>query len=265
MRRKCLGAGTKNTRMKPIVLVGAILGLLAAIFMTAGIFLLYPLDQGAQPTIPVPPSLIVLFEVTMLGTMWSAFFGFLFVNRFPTFGEPVYDRRITTGEIGVLVHVDASSLPAVRGVLEETGAHDIEVEDSGRRRVDTRAWIRFVAAGGFLLIFVSVLGALFWYDILRIPFPSQMVHQSSTGYVEGPRLAAPADAVPLQGPVLVAGQPATEPLPADANSLQRGQVLFDVTCIVCHGQKWHGRWPTQWILLAQAGRPYRRVGQGYLG
>jgi mono/diheme cytochrome c family protein len=81
------------------------------------------------------------------------------------------------------------------------------------------------------------------YDILKISFPSNMVNQDSTAYEQGPRLAAPAEAVPIQGPVLIAGQPATRPIPATANSLQRGQVLFNINCAVCHGPEGQGNGP----------------------
>jgi mono/diheme cytochrome c family protein len=41
--------------------------------------------------------------------------------------------------------------------------------------------------------------------------------------------------VPVQGPELIAGQPATEPLAATTASVQRGHVLFDINCAICHG------------------------------
>src|SRR5512137_839693 len=65
-----LGRPPVRTRVGRMALIGALLGLLTAVFLSVGIFLLYPLAQGGQPIVPVPPTLIVLFEVTMLGTMW---------------------------------------------------------------------------------------------------------------------------------------------------------------------------------------------------
>jgi mono/diheme cytochrome c family protein len=92
-----------------------------------------------------------------------------------------------------------------------------------------------LAAGAILLLFT--------YEVIKIPFPTQMDDQDSVAYGQGPRLAAPAEAVPVQGPVLIADQPASEPLAADAASLQRGQVLFDVDCALCHGQDGTGMGP----------------------
>jgi mono/diheme cytochrome c family protein len=217
-----------------ITLLGALLGFLISLSLTVGIFLLYPLIQGGQPLVPVPPSLIIVFEVTMLGTMWGAFFGFLLVNRFPAFGRPAYNPQITAGDIGLLVRVDEQLVPQAERVFHEEGAHDVQRLE--REWINTGAWFRLVATAGLVVAVLAGVSLLFFYDILRIPFPSQMVHQDSIGYEQRPRLAVPAEAIPVQGPVLIAGQPASEPIPATADSLQRGRVLFDINCAVCHGK-----------------------------
>jgi mono/diheme cytochrome c family protein len=220
--------------MPRVALLGAILGLVTAVSLLAAAFLLYPLLQGGQPVLPIPPSLIITIEVTLLGTMWTLFFGFFVVNRLPAFGRPVYDGRITLGKIGVVVRPDQAQTLEVERALREAGAEDLQ-RLAGRRGPDIRAWVRFAAAVvGVLVVGVGV-SLLFAYDVIRIPFPSQMVNQDSVGYVQGPRLAVPAEAIPVQGPVLLADQPALEPVPATANSLQRGEVLYGIDCAVCHG------------------------------
>jgi mono/diheme cytochrome c family protein len=239
---KMLGRPRVRTKMNLVSLGGAILGVLLALFLTAGIFLLYPLVQGGQPIVPIPPSLIVTFEATMLGTMWVTFLGFLVLNRLPVFGRPAYDARITAGDIGVLVHTDEEASPQVEQVLREGGAHDVRRIEDGEW-INTGAWTRFVVATGFVLIVLTGISLLFFYDVLRIPFPTQMIHQDSIGYVEGPRLAAPADAVPVQGPALINGRPASGPVPATDDSLQRGQVLFGINCALCHGESGTGDGP----------------------
>jgi mono/diheme cytochrome c family protein len=81
------------------------------------------------------------------------------------------------------------------------------------------------------------------YDVLKITFPTNMAEQDSVAYLEGPRLAAPPESVPIQGPVLIANQPASQPVPSSADSIQRGQALFGMTCAVCHGPKGDGNSP----------------------
>jgi mono/diheme cytochrome c family protein len=231
-----------QTPLRRIVALGAVLGLLVALFLTAGIFVLYPLIQDGQPLIPVPPSLIIVFEVVMLGTMGMAFLGFLFVNRFPAFGNPMYDRRITRDAIGVLVEVSSGLAESVEAVFRDNRARDIE-SAAAERQVSLRSWATFGALVTAILLIGAGVSLLFFYNVIRIPFPSQMVNQDSIAYEQGPRLAAPAAAVPIQGPVLIGGWPASEPIPATADSLQRGQVLFGIHCALCHGEAGAGDGP----------------------
>jgi hypothetical protein len=92
-RPEILGRPRYRGRVGRLALLGALLGLLLGLFLTVGIWLLYPLVQGGQPIIPIPPTLIILFEATMLGTMWAAFFSLLLENRFPIFKSQLYDPR----------------------------------------------------------------------------------------------------------------------------------------------------------------------------
>jgi mono/diheme cytochrome c family protein len=220
-------------RLGPVALGGAIFGIALATFLTAGIFLLYELIQGGQPIIPIPPSLIVYFEATMLGTMWVTFFGLILVNGFPIFKHQPYDPQITEGYIGVLAKVDETLADRVENALKANGAYHMYREEVSRA-VDTGRRIFWVVFGGGLVV-TLIVTVLFVYDIVRIDFPTQMANQDSIAYDQGPRLAAPAEAVPVQGPVLIVDQPATEPVASTADSLQRGQVLFGYTCQVCHG------------------------------
>jgi mono/diheme cytochrome c family protein len=233
-----LGRPPVRTRVGRLALIGALLGLLTAVFLSVGIFLLYPLVQGGQPIVPVPPTLIVLFEVTMLGTMWMTFFAMLVSNRFPTFKTGAYDPRVTEGHIGILAQVDESLGDRVANILTENGGHHL-IREAADLRPDIRFkvfWPVFFA----LVVVATAVGLLFVYDILRIPFPSNMVDQDSVAFDQGPRLAAPDQAVPIQGPVLIAGQPASEPVPSSPASLQRGQVLFGINCVICHGPSGDG-------------------------
>ena len=92
-----------------------------AAFLTVGIFLIWPLRVGGQPIVPIPPSLIIFFELTMLGTMWATFFGMLFLNRFPAMDKLPYDPRITEGNVGVLAKVDDSLADRVAEALGSLG------------------------------------------------------------------------------------------------------------------------------------------------
>jgi mono/diheme cytochrome c family protein len=233
-----LGRRPAYERLLPIALIGAVGGFLAALFLTVVTPHLYEIPVGGQPLIPGPPTIIIVFEFTMLGTLLATFGGLLAEIAFPAVGRHEYDYRITEGHMGVLAVVDETLADQVEAALRETGAHHLKVAEANPLP-GPRTWRRLALVGGFAVV-PTVIGLLFAYSVLVIPLPNQMVNQPSIAYDQGPRLAAPAVAVPVQGPVLIAGQPASEPVPATADSLQRGGILFNVNCAMCHGPDGNG-------------------------
>jgi mono/diheme cytochrome c family protein len=214
-------------------LSGAILGIPTAAILTIGLFLLYPIIQGGQPLVPVPPSLIVFFEVTMLGTMWAAFFGLLWLSGFPVFKTVPYDPRVTEGYIAVQVATQEIHAGVLEDAFMNSGA--VEVKKLQAVPVIDQKFRRFWGSVGIGITIFAVISLLFFYDVFHINFPSNMIDQNSFGFEQGPRLAAPAESVPIQGPDLIAGVPASEPVPATTASLQRGSILFSINCTPCHG------------------------------
>jgi mono/diheme cytochrome c family protein len=236
-QQSMLGRKRNYRHLIPTALAGAIIGFLTGLFLTVGTPLLYSIVVGGQPIVPIPPSLIILFEFTMLGTMLATFGGLLAESRFPRFGTEIYDRRITEGHLGILVQTSADRAGEVRRILEANGAHHLQQLDAPT--VAKHPWRRWgIVIGLILLPTVALL--LFAYAVVSVPLPDQMVDQPSIAYVEGPRLAAPAQSVPLQGPVLIDGWPASQPIPSSDASVRRGSVLFGIDCLLCHGEQGKG-------------------------
>jgi mono/diheme cytochrome c family protein len=96
------------------------------------------------------------------------------------------------------------------------------------------AYKRLMIAGA-LVVVILILIELWAYDVIKIDFVSFMEIQPSFGVQEDP-LPVPARSIPVEGPASIPnmGAPAN-PVPADALSLQRGQTLFHINCIMCHG------------------------------
>jgi mono/diheme cytochrome c family protein len=228
-----LGRPKPKGYVSRMALLGAALGLITAVTLVAGTGMLYPLNQGNQPIVPIPPMLIIMFELAMLGTMWAAFFGMLVSNGFPVFKKRAYHPQISTDSIGVVVEVDDGLKEKIETVFKDNQAHQIIQEAASPKR-DT-GMLRFWAGFAGFLIIAAGVGGLFVYDVVRIPFPSQMIEQESIAAQQGPRLAAPAAAVPVQGSILVNGQPSTNPVAASVDSLQRGKIFFSIDCELCHG------------------------------
>ncbi len=94
-----------------------------------------------------------------------------------------------------------------------------------------------------LVLSPFVVGLLVTYQIIRIRFPSDMERSPAVGYQEGPRLSPPEQAVPIQGEAVIPEEFPVNPVPADAVSVQRGRILYDIHCALCHGDLGQGDGP----------------------
>jgi mono/diheme cytochrome c family protein len=104
------------------------------------------------------------------------------------------------------------------------------------------------------------------YEVVGVDFTSFMEDQPSIGYQESPRRLPAADAVPLSRPAyLDVAAGVTNPVPADEVSLQRGKILFDLNCALCHGPQGKGDGPITRFWREDARRPANltdpRIGQ----
>lgn len=103
----------------------------------------------------------------------------------------------------------------------------------------TRRGLIFIA----LVILPLVAGLLITYQILSIPFPTDMQFQPAVGYQEGPRMLPPEDAVSVDGKSIILDTVPENPVPMDEVSLQRGKILYSIHCELCHGAEGDGDGP----------------------
>lgn len=94
-----------------------------------------------------------------------------------------------------------------------------------------------------LLLAPFIIGLLLTYQLVRIPFPTNMAESLAVGYQAGPRISPPEGAVPIQGEAVIPEEVPVNPVPADATSLQRGEILYRIHCALCHGETGHGDGP----------------------
>ena len=110
--------------------------------------------------------------------------------------------------------------------------------------IPPRGYLRRVVITFAVLAVPLLLGLIFTYDIIKINWTSTMEDQKAIEYQQGPRKSAPAEAVRFDGPSLSkTGELATNPVPADAVSLERGRILFERNCSLCHGAGGLGNGP----------------------
>jgi len=88
-----------------------------------------------------------------------------------------------------------------------------------------------------------IVGLLFTFELVKINFPTDMAEQPSVGYQDGPRLLPPNESVPVQAELIVLDALPINPIPADAVSLQRGEILYSIHCSLCHGMSGQGDGP----------------------
>lgn len=123
-----------------------------------------------------------------------------------------------------------------------------------------------------IIITFAAIGILFsipmllLYDVIKINWRSNMEVQVSIQPQEGPRKWAPAGSVSYEAPSIpqTGGLP-TNPVPADAVSLVRGQQLYTHHCSVCHGLQGKGDGSVAQFWKADVKRPANltepRIGQ----
>ncbi len=116
----------KSTWMWYVASVGGLLGLLGSTWLTRMTELAWPLQTGNMPIVAWWPNLIVIFEMTMLGSILATVITLLvsagLVRKMPA----LYDPEVTDGKILVGVqNPSAATLPALERALTAGGAAEI--------------------------------------------------------------------------------------------------------------------------------------------
>ncbi|GAB4522082.1 MAG: hypothetical protein Fur0018_03320 [Anaerolineales bacterium] len=118
-----LGRPMTWTNVPKIAMGGFIGAFIISIALNWGTPLLYPIYVGGQPLLPVPPTIILTFEISMLGLMLSTFLGVLWESVFPSYGPKIYTSEVSHGKIGlVFTCVGGEKCKNIHQALAELGA-----------------------------------------------------------------------------------------------------------------------------------------------
>jgi len=127
---RILGRPKVKTNVPRIGMLGVILGGIAGAFFIYGIPALYPLHVGGQPLFPVPPGIIIIFELTMLGLMGFSFIGMFFESHFPSY-EPVdYMPEISDGKIAVFFLCSQERQKELEDAMLASGAESVKPQEA---------------------------------------------------------------------------------------------------------------------------------------
>jgi mono/diheme cytochrome c family protein len=91
----------------------------------------------------------------------------------------------------------------------------------------------------FILLSIAVLGIVllmvFTYDIIKLDWITFMEIQPSYKPMENP-LPVPPNSIPVEGAAYIAGMGApVNPIIPDEVSISRGESLYSINCVICHG------------------------------
>ncbi|MBM3150691.1 MAG: DUF3341 domain-containing protein [Chloroflexi bacterium] len=121
-----LGRPHQWSNVPRLALGGALGGFLIGVFFAFGTPYLYPIEVGGQPLIPVPPSVVVLFEMTMLGLLVATFLGVFLDSRFPSYAPKEYVPQISDGKIAVFFECPVEKRKKITDALAALGAESIQ-------------------------------------------------------------------------------------------------------------------------------------------
>jgi hypothetical protein len=128
---RALGRPEVKTPLAAIALASVAAGLAIGLFFAVVTPYLYVIRVGGQPVAPVPTTVLLLYEFTMLILILGSFVGVVALNNLPSTG-PSYDGpALTDDRIGVLFRCPVGKRDDARAVLESQKAqhiHEPQVE-----------------------------------------------------------------------------------------------------------------------------------------
>jgi hypothetical protein len=122
---RALGRPRQHTFVPRLAMGGAVAGFLFGLFLNFGSPQLYYHHVGGQPVIPIPPGIIILFEMTMLFMLLSTFVGLFINSNFPSYAPHYYAPEISDGKIGVFFACPSENETTFVDALNALGAETV--------------------------------------------------------------------------------------------------------------------------------------------
>ena len=104
---------------------GSVLGMAFGLFLAGGITHLYPLQVDGQALFAGAKTVILVFEMTMLGMLASTFIGVFLDSSFPSYRPKEYIPEISDGKIAILYNISEDKQSEIKKVLQSLGAESI--------------------------------------------------------------------------------------------------------------------------------------------
>lgn len=114
-----------TTRVPLFALAGFVGGFLLSLLLDFGTVLQYPLSVGNLPLYPIPTSLVLTFEVSMLGLMVVAFLGVIWESAFPAYGPKMYRPEVSDGRVALMFDCPPALHDQVHAMMKSLGAESV--------------------------------------------------------------------------------------------------------------------------------------------
>jgi hypothetical protein len=121
-----LGRPRQWTNVPRLAMGGASVGMLTGIFLGFMSPNMYTIQVGGQPFAPVPPAIIVIFEMTMLGLLLSTFLGVFLDSYFPNYRPMHYVAEVSDGKIAILIECPQADEAKITEALRKLGAESVQ-------------------------------------------------------------------------------------------------------------------------------------------
>jgi hypothetical protein len=267
----------KPTKIGWVALFAGITGTTIAFFMMwwmVGIN--YKNIFGGKPYFNIPPSIPIMFEVTVLiAALTVTAFMLAVYNKLPANTNPLHDtdfmKHVVSDKFGIYIEAKDSKFneQEVKNLFGALGGKNIEsvyypVFDEGKTKTPVLD-LRFMS----IIVIVIVLTAAGTYLVLNKlieeaqPFtwmssqPKVLPQTTSTFFPDGYSMRNPVEGTVARGfiPYQFKGMPDSmvknmvNPLPFTQEVIERGKKQFGINCSPCHGyygrgdSRLHGQFP----------------------
>jgi hypothetical protein len=125
-----LGRPRQTTNVPRLAMGGALVGMALGIFLGFIAPNMYTIQVGGQPFSPVPPAIIVIFEMTMLLMLLSTFLGVFLDSFFPNYRPMHYVPEVSDGKIAILIECTTVEEAKLIDALKKLGAESVQFTEA---------------------------------------------------------------------------------------------------------------------------------------
>ena len=121
-----LGRPRQWTNVPRLALGGAAVGFGVGLFLAFISPNMYTIQVGGQSFAPVPPAVIILFEMTMLFLLLSTFLGVFLDSFFPNYRPMHYVTEVSDGKIAILIDCAPEDKQKITDTMKKLGAESVQ-------------------------------------------------------------------------------------------------------------------------------------------